>query len=176
MSIPYNLNIPFSTHNPSVDQPNMLTNTNSIATYVAVDHVPFNTTGSGQHNQVTFNNIGAQSVPSDPTSILYTVNDAFSHPQLAFINSQNFANIASPNGVVLVFAGIIIQWGSASTTGSSVAFPTAFPHNAFSMVVTGSATPYTGGFVVSALSRTNFTVTRTSGSGATGYYYIAIGN
>lgn len=172
----YNKDIPFSTHNPSVDQPNMLTNTNSTFDWAAVDHVGFNTTGGGRHNQITFNDVSTQAVPTNPVSVLYTKNDAFSKPQLNFLNSQNFTNTLSGNGSVLLMGGMIIQWGFGAVTGSSVAFPTAFPNNCFSMVVTGTSPLYTGGFVVSALSKTNYTVSRTSGSGNTGYYYIAIGN
>jgi len=172
----YNSNIPLSTHNPSVDQPMMEVNNNSIAGYVAVDHVPFNTSGSGWHNQVTFSNVSTQATPTDPVSILYTKNDAAGHPQLNFLNSQNFTNTFAGNGAVLLLGGLIIQWGTGSTTGSSFAFPITFPNNCYSMVVTGTSTLYTGGFVVSALSRTNYTVSRTSGTGATGYYYIAVGN
>lgn len=55
----YKLNIPFATNKPSVDQPNMLTNTNSIASIIGTDHLTFGTaTGSqidGYHNIIHFN-------------------------------------------------------------------------------------------------------------------------
>lgn len=53
MVISYNLDIPDAPNNPSVDQPNMRTNTNSINTIIAVDHYTFADTPSGTHKQVT---------------------------------------------------------------------------------------------------------------------------
>lgn len=53
MSFTYTTGIPASGNNPSVDQPNMQTNTNSISSLIAVDHVGFNQAGNGgKHNQV----------------------------------------------------------------------------------------------------------------------------
>lgn len=54
--IPFVPNIPFATHNPSSDQPNMLINTNSEQAIWGVDHVSFNTNFGGTHNKVTFTN------------------------------------------------------------------------------------------------------------------------
>lgn len=177
MSIAYNTGIPASANNPSVDQPNMLTNTNNIATYVAVDHVPFNTSGSGQHEQVTFN---SNNVPGGTVSppVLFT-NAAPTLPQLFFYSgtAAQGANqyVAAASGSTFLLGGIILKWGNSATIGS-VSFPVAFPNNCYAVVITGTSTLYTGGFVVSAVSASAFTVARTSGSGATGYYYIAIGN
>lgn len=91
------------------------------------------------------------------------------------ILSQLTGHNATSSGYQWI-GGILIQWGNASATFVPVDFPVAFPHAVFSMVVTGSSSLYLGGFVVSSLTQTAFTVTRTDGSGATGYYYIAIGN
>jgi hypothetical protein len=183
MSITYNLNIPFSTHNPSSDQPLMETNTNSIASIIAVDHVGFNVTGagevSGQHEQVTFN---SNNVPAAFTyPILYTNNDASANPQLFFstTSAANSTNqyVAAGNGSVLLLGGIIIKWGFAATFGVAIPFVSAFPHNCFVVQLTGTSSLYTGGFVVTAVTPSNFTSARTYGhSGATGYYYVAIGN
>jgi hypothetical protein len=71
---------------------------------------------------------------------------------------------------------MILKWGNSGTIGSPVAFTSPFPQACFSVIITGTSSLYTGGFVVTSINQTNFTVTRTSGSGATGYYYIAIGN
>jgi|SRR5579863_5857948 len=54
MTISYTLNIPASSHNPSTDQPNMLTNNNNIASIIAIDHSGFGAGNSGTHNHVTF--------------------------------------------------------------------------------------------------------------------------
>jgi len=55
MSFTYIRDIPFASHNPSTDQPNMQTNTNSIDNLLQIDHVSFNdVTNSGKHLHVTF--------------------------------------------------------------------------------------------------------------------------
>ncbi len=87
--ITYNLNIPLATNSPSVDQPNMQVNTNAIDTLLAVDHVSFNATGSGQHEQITFNtNNIPGGVPTGSTSIVYTKNNLAGKPYPFFLNSQ----------------------------------------------------------------------------------------
>lgn len=54
-SFTYTRDIPFSTNNPSNDQPIMQTNTNSIDSLIAVDHYSFGSAGNldGFHKQVT---------------------------------------------------------------------------------------------------------------------------
>ena len=56
MTITYINGIPATNDNPSVDQPNMQLNTDAITTYVAIDHIPFNsdTAPNGMHAKVTF--------------------------------------------------------------------------------------------------------------------------
>ncbi len=47
----YNLNIPDAPNDPSVDQPNMQTNTNSIPAIIAIDHFAFGDNNGGRHKQ-----------------------------------------------------------------------------------------------------------------------------
>jgi hypothetical protein len=54
MSFTYVQNIPSANNDPSTDQPNMQTNTNTINSWAQVNHVGFNTGTSGQHTQVGF--------------------------------------------------------------------------------------------------------------------------
>jgi hypothetical protein len=182
MSIPYNLNIPLASNNPSVDQPNMETNNNSIATYVAIDHVAFNTSGSGQHNQVTFN---SNNVPATPTTppVLFT-NTVGSLPQLFFYSgtSPNQYQIAGNNGSVLLLGGIILKWsrsgGIASSGGTANTFASfglsPFPNNCFAVLVTNTLTGTLHSIGISGWSSTGFTAT--SDSGAVGFAFLAIGN
>jgi len=81
MSFTFNTGIPASNNNPSSDQPIMLTNNVSTDAILAVDHVSFNSTGSGgagasggQHLRVTYNSktTPAPAAPVDPISIAYT--------------------------------------------------------------------------------------------------------
>ncbi len=73
MSFPYTTGIPNPTNSPQQDVPNMQINTNTISDWVAVDHVGFGNSTSGQHTKLTFPNVLA--IPPAPTgdkSIIYT--------------------------------------------------------------------------------------------------------
>jgi len=52
LNLNYNRDIPFATHNPSVDQPDMQTNTNSVDTWVTVDHHGFQDNEGGYHTVI----------------------------------------------------------------------------------------------------------------------------
>jgi len=56
VNYPYTENIPFSTNNPSVDQPFMQINTNSIKNLIGEDHVTFGDNNGGFHNQMRIPN------------------------------------------------------------------------------------------------------------------------
>lgn len=89
MTIPYNPNVPAANDPPTNDQPAMLQNAGSIPAIIAVDHVGFNTAGSGQHNQVTFNTTNPPgSPPVGLQSILYT-NAGVAKPASAQLFWQN---------------------------------------------------------------------------------------
>ena len=115
----YNNAIPAANNNPSLDQPDMLTNTQSIDSLIAVDHVGFNAAGGGRHNQITFN---ANNVPAVPTSppVLFT-NTVAGIPQLFFYSgnaSQSSSQYtAAANGSTFLFGGIILKWGQVTVTG-----------------------------------------------------------
>lgn len=97
MSFTFNTGIPAANNDPSVDQPDMLSNNVSTNGILAVDHVSFNTANGGTHKQTTFiakNPPGAQ---IDPTAVLYT-NDGVAntaHPQLRYRNSQGIFPISA---------------------------------------------------------------------------------
>jgi hypothetical protein len=59
MNLNYINNIPLSNNDPSVDQPNMQTNTNSIAAWVTQDHYGFNDNRGGIHKQVRLNSLSS---------------------------------------------------------------------------------------------------------------------
>ncbi len=192
MSIPYNLNIPLANNNPSVDQPNMETNNNSIATYVAVDHVGFNSGSgatSGRHLQVT---LDSDNVPSLPTpndasgnkiGILFsnvvnagTVNQLFYYAGTADQSSLQYT--AAPNqGSTFLLGGIIAKWGIANTNDPAVTttFLKPFPNACFIVLLSNLNPGYSGTFSVNSISTTNFTAERLSGAGITGAYFLALG-
>jgi hypothetical protein len=77
MNLNYFTNIPFASNDPSIDQPNMQTNTNSISAWVDVDHYGFKNASNlgGLHTQVTMPVLGA--IPArllSTSGILYTKN------------------------------------------------------------------------------------------------------
>jgi len=190
MTIAYNLGIPNAPDNPSTDQPNMKTNNDNIATYVSVDHVAFNTAGSGQHNQVTFN---ANNPPASPTT-----------PPILFVNDRDGAGnilpsslselfyytgsatqsksqyVSTQNGSVLLLGGIILKWGLVigAANNTTVTFPVAFPNNAFVVTVSGGLTTGTQPTInvnTASESVTGF-VLKITGTTPVNIFYIAIGN
>lgn len=60
----YTDNIPFSTDNPSNDQPLMQTNTNSIDSIIGEDHFSFNNNNGGLHQKTRLVNIVGMGPPS----------------------------------------------------------------------------------------------------------------
>lgn len=75
MNLNYFTNIPFASNDPSIDQPNMQTNTNSISAWVDVDHYGFKDASNlgGLHTQVTMPTLAGLPVRLLSNSgILYT--------------------------------------------------------------------------------------------------------
>jgi hypothetical protein len=156
---PYTDNIPFPTNSPSADQPNMLINTNSIDSLLAVDHVSFNLANGGYHNDIHFN-----TQLTDPAAVptigqLYTKSITFNAITDAALFYENGAGVvtqltspsgssALANGYTFLPGGILMQWGSSAlnagvapvTVTTTINFPVAFPTAVF--MVTGS--PRTG--------------------------------
>src|SRR5260221_6494185 len=85
MSFTYTLGIPNANDDPSVDQPNMQTNNDSINTIINIDHVAFNNTDGGKHKQVTFdgNHIAAAPAATNSSVIFTKAGTADTgHPQV----------------------------------------------------------------------------------------------
>ena len=179
----YTLNIPNPPNNPSVDVPNMQINTNSTSSLLNVDHVGFNTNGSGIHKQVTLLNEAAPGL-GDGNGVLYAgLINGQSWPiwQNALgstsIISRNVVALA--NGYTSLPGGILLQWGSIASAGTSgiITFPIAFPNNAFTVTTSYNRASTTSAHTVytTSLSTANFTYAGDS-STITNLYWIAIGN
>lgn len=186
-SYSYNPTIPASNNNPADDQPLMQTNFGSINGIISTDHYTFGSSGSndGFHTQCTFPNVTTQSTPSNPKSVLYTNNDAFSNPQLFFLNSVNSGFYSIPsgsqaNGMVPLFGGVLLQWGSSSlsSNGASFTFPIAFPHNCFTFVVTtGNKGNQPYSFVANSVSASGVgSIFFSPNAAPVNFFWIAIGN
>ncbi len=184
--ITYNLNIPLATNSPSVDQPNMEVNTNAVNTILAVDHVSFNTTGGGQHEQVTFNSTNIPGgVPTGSTSIEFTKNNLAGFPYPFFINAQagsvaaalpmlpDLKTVGTNYGFKLGL--IIFNFGSiaASTTPRTITF--AVPMTNLLSVTSGVANsnPTNGATTFTSPSGTSVVV---QSANTNTIWYMAIGN
>lgn len=188
MGIPYFPTIPATNDDPADDQPLMLQNFGSINTLINVDHVGFNNASYGEHNQVTFASNNVPTTPTAPPVLFTNIQDGNGNAlpgslaQLFFYSgstvkgSTQYASVS--NGSALLLGGIVIKWGSGALTGvgNPTSFVNSFPTNCFAVIITGTSTLYTGGFVATSVGPSSFTAVRTSGSGNTGFYYIAIGN
>lgn len=149
----YITGIPAANNNPSNDQPNMLTNTNSIPVVLAIDHFGFNDNNGGLHKQVT---MPVQSgVPSTATvgmGVLYTKtassltplneSDLFFSPdasgnqyQLTRTITGSFASFGGGPGWTFLPGGLIMQYGSVATVSNntSVSYPVTFPIGTISL-------------------------------------------
>ena len=130
----YNTGVPAANNNPSVDQPEMLINTASINSLLAIDHVAFNTAGGGRHNQVTFNANNPATLPANPPVLFTNIQDGNGNnlpnalAQLFYYTGtssqsqlQYTLNSASTSyGSVMVMGGLILKFGvvaSVSTSG-----------------------------------------------------------
>lgn len=187
--------IPAANNDPADDQPLMLQNFSSISQLISQDHVGFNTSGGGEHEQVTFN---ANNVPgSFPVSppVLFT-NTVGSLAQL-FFYSGSMANSASQYaaanpGSTLVLGGIVLKWGSGSlsfpfsSSGTTISFVSAFPNACFAVLAVsndaGSGSSANTICYARNWNASNFnllgtlrTTTGQPGSGTIAYSYLAIG-
>jgi len=142
MSFTYNLGIPATNNNPTTDQPNMKINNDAIASIIAVDHVGFNASNGGKHNQVTF---PAENVPGSPPAsggVLYTgpgVADA-THPVMNFQN----ANLVFPVSLIRAYAVFTAATGTISATQKiNVASVTRFSAGVYDIVLNANVTTNT---------------------------------
>ena len=91
----YQSGIPLATDLISTSQSDIRNNFTAIGSSWPVDHVDFNDSGAGEHQQITFNNNNTPgSVPSDPSSIIFTKTNLSGHPYPFFLNSEA-ASVAS---------------------------------------------------------------------------------
>lgn len=73
MTLSYNLNIPDAPNDPSVDQPKMQTNTNSISTIWGQDHYTFSETNYGQHRYIHLPTRNTPVAPVTDASTIYSI-------------------------------------------------------------------------------------------------------
>ncbi len=137
MTISYNNNVPAGPNNPSVDQPQMLLNTQAINAIMAIDHAGFNTAGtdpSGYHEiihqieQGTWDPITRTGAPSATTGFneVFTLLDtpnaagAVQDTQLFTVTSNGFISQLTgrldANEGYVWSGGLLFQWGAEFLT------------------------------------------------------------
>lgn len=187
MTFPYNNGIPATNNDPSVDQPDMLINTQSINGILATDHISFNAQNGGQHKAIHFNQDASYVpvvFPVNPPQLFTDVVAGL--PQLKFYSgtqnqSANQYSLAS-NWSTFVFGGMVLKGGMITVSFTTQVFTYStlspalqpFPNATLSVILTPiSNTPGGVLFNVPAVTSTTFTV-RTSVTGVQ-YYFLAIG-
>ena len=182
----YNSGVPNADNDPSVDQPDMLINAQSILGILGEDHVTFNNAVGGTHKQVRFSSSNVPSLPTLFPTLFVQTPVGGTKDELFFFSgsaaqSANQYDI-STNGSVVLLGGIIIKWGSVglSPNGTVVTFPVAFPNNCFNVQLTINDSTQKQAFLnVSAKTTANFTIRTINSNGtptSTGFFYLAIGN
>jgi hypothetical protein len=181
-SYTYNENIPNGPNNPSTDQPDMYTNTNSIFELLGgdatVDMIGFGDSNGGWHRKVTYVNQGSNPGSSAGQYVVYSKmtagqselfaqKDATSSP----IQLTNQVPNAASSGFSYLPGGMLIQWVSLSTTGS-FNWPTAFASACY-----GATLGYNNAASGTVPNLTSITTTTAvlSNSGTAVVFVIAIG-
>ncbi len=194
----YVTGIPATNNNPSQDQPNMQTNTDSISGLISVDHIGFGTfdNSGGTHNQVQLKNRPPPLPPGGLQNGYETLYSAVvaGSGEIFFTRGALGNNIqltgpgvpsAIQNGYTFLPGGILLQWGfvngAVHRVTTPVLFPTPFPtvNGFFSLTLGQVRTDLANGadnINIAATSTMGFSYYNTSGSGITGFYWMAIGN
>lgn len=190
----YNPNIPAAVNNPSADQPNMLTNTNSISGIIAVDHIGFELPNGGFHNTI---HMSSQSPAAPPVGFgeLFTLNtsDGIATSNILFYNNansnltqltRNFTPTNAPSGATFLPGGLILNWAQSavnfSGTATTITFPRAYVTAVYSITIgcinNSGVSPTSNNVYISATTLTNFTVVNSSSTQVTAIYWMALGN
>jgi hypothetical protein len=181
----YNLNIPASANDPSVDQPLMQTNTNSTANLFLQDHFGFNDNAGGNHKQVHLKNEAAPGGIGANADGVFYANLANGQSWPFWQNTLGSFQILGQNSLVspgyITLGGLIIQWGTnTSASGATISFPISFPTAVFSIQTTIFQSTTNRHFVyVRSSTNANFVTTQLDSGGApetNTFSWVAIGN
>jgi hypothetical protein len=141
----YNNGVPDGPNNPSVDQPDMLINTQSIENILAEDHVSFNSNNGGLHKQsriIAQSGIPAGTItssgtlytkkPGTETQLYYVPDTTTDQYQLTRTITTKFANFSTnlsygpppatftqTGGWTFLPGGMLLQYGFFGKTGAT---------------------------------------------------------
>lgn len=167
MSFAYNNGVPAGPNDPSVDQPDMLTNTQSIENIINVDHVTFNNTAGGKHKQVTFASKNTPVAQTDPQSVLYTASGTEST-----VADMSFRNQNGTFPINFVRAYGTFSRVSGGDNPQNVPILSSFNVDTISQV-NGFFTSYTVNLTANATTGTNVGVLVTSSGSSTATWSFA---
>lgn len=129
-------NIPDGPNNPSQDQPNMKTNTNSDQSIWAVEHLGFNTNNGGTHLQTGFANFQSSPVlPSDPGAN----NPSVAYPNAGVADATN-SQYYFKNPLATLPLSAVKAYGNLIPRASSGAIIPTNSFNVASVVQTNAVT------------------------------------
>lgn len=181
MSFTYTTGIPNPPNDPSQDVSGMQTNTNSISSWVDVDHVGFNNSLGGKHLQVT---IPAPQVAPTVTGAVGVVStQALANTELFFTNATKNVQITNSSltassGQGMLPGGLQIRAGTGASTslGNPISISPPFPNGFISVVACNKdTTNHNTGYIITTNIDSNSQFTAYSTVGAINIYYIAVG-
>ena len=158
----------------------------TISNVTQPNHIDVNNSGAGKHIflQMPNQTPGAANLPASGeggmitraisgNSELFYVRDAVN--TYYQMTGPFVMNVGPPaNGSILLFGGLIMNWGFLTSTAGPFNFVTPFPNNCFGVTFT----PVSGTqrqFAVLSFNQTQFDVTISGGS-TNQAFYIALGN
>lgn len=183
----YNDGVPATNNNPSVDQPDMLINTQSIKNLINVDHLSFGVNDGGTHKQVTLNLSGVKPPVTGTQTALYTKSVSgtgqlfFEYASGTELQITGLASSIASSGYITLPGGLILMWGSVNFAGTGnypVTFTPNFPTAVFSIVGLGqtNSSPTNNAFVITAsVTTAGFTIKNSSNS-LDKFNWMALGN
>lgn len=196
----YTTGIPATNNNPSVDQPNMAVNTNSINNIIGEDHYTFNDSRGGMHQWVRMPVIG--SIPpvlmsgqgtiytktrttttgNNEGSLFFTSDNNGHEYQLTRTISPSFSTFANAvgNGWTFLPGQLLYEYGVATkNTDGTVLFAVPFSTGVFAINCTVFQNSNNRAFIqVKTSSLSGFTVASRDSSGndtSNTFYWTAIG-
>lgn len=147
----FNTGVPNEDNNPSVDQPDMLINTNSENSIWTIDHISYNSNNGGNHLQTGFPDFRVPVLPSDGGA---------NHPSVAY----PAAGVADVNNPQYYFKNAVSNFLLSGM-------------RAFALCASGGGT--IGGQLINVVSNTrnslgNYTITLTANTTASSNYLVFI--
>lgn len=200
-SLSYTPGVPNPPNLPSVDVPDMQTNTNSIQTYLERDHMPFINANAGAHQQVNLNETNTGGTPTLPSLLagvgfqtLYSTTNSVqiggNSGELYFTRGGSGVQIqltgplsptynAPPgtlqtsNGYTFLAGGILIQFGFTNAMGNVNSQTFGFPQafNTANPFITIVGDSVNNAFCVSNANATGFTVKTIGGAVSNAHFY-----